>query len=271
MKKVILWLVTIVVILLISGIGVGIAYLPKAVKTGVETVGPKVTKVDVKLSEVNLSLFSGSGQLKGLVVGNPKDFKTPQAIGVGSAHLEIDPKSLLSDKVVVKKVEVLSPEITFEIGMKGNNLKKILDNIQEATGGGSTNAAAKPESRPESEKAAKKLQVDDFLIKDAKVRLNAEDFGLKPYEATIPDIHLVNLGTGPDGITAGELAALVLGAIEKESEKLAKEKLPDVTKRATDEISKATGLSTNQIQSIGNRIGDLLNRKPQTAPASTNR
>src|SRR5262245_148640 len=261
MKKLILWLGIILVVLVIAVFVIGVAYLPQAIKAGVETVGPKVTKVDVKLDEVKLSLFSGSGQIKGLVVGNPKDFKSAQAIGVGSAALEIDSKSLLSDKIVVKKVEVLSPNITFELGPNGNNLQKILDNVQEATGGGGTNAAPKPESKPESEKPAKKLQVNDLVIKDAKVRLSAEALGLKSVETTIPDIHLQNLGTGPDGITAGELANLVIGAIEKESAQAATEKLPDLAKHATEELSKATGLSTNQIQSIGKGIGDLFKKK----------
>jgi len=43
-------------------------FLDDAVKRGVETIGPKITKVDVKLDGVSISLLSGSGKIKGLLV-----------------------------------------------------------------------------------------------------------------------------------------------------------------------------------------------------------
>jgi hypothetical protein len=71
MKKLIIGFSVAVVVLGILGlVAVGL-FLDTAVKRGVETVGPMLTKVDVKLDSVNLSLLSGGGKLKGLFVGNP--------------------------------------------------------------------------------------------------------------------------------------------------------------------------------------------------------
>src|SRR6266699_1779086 len=72
-------------------------FLDGAIKRGVETFGPKLTKTEVTLSSASLSL--------------------------------------LSDKVIVKSVRVEGPEITFETDLKNVNLKKILANVDEATGG----------------------------------------------------------------------------------------------------------------------------------------
>ena len=90
MKKIIVrLLIALVVVVILAVLGVGL-FLDKAIKAGVETIGPKVTKVDIKLDSVSLSLLSGGGTIKGLVVGNPTGFKTPSAINVGEASLALD-------------------------------------------------------------------------------------------------------------------------------------------------------------------------------------
>ena len=57
-------------------------FLNGIVKKGVETAGPMITKVDVKLDGANISIFSGSADLKGLFVGNPPGYTTDSAIKV---------------------------------------------------------------------------------------------------------------------------------------------------------------------------------------------
>src|ERR1039457_1097373 len=126
MKKIIVGLlIALVVVAILATLGVGL-FLDKAIKAGVETIGPRVTKVDVKLDSVGLSLLSGGGTIKGLVLGNPSGFKTPYAISVGEASLALTPKSLLSDKIIVKSIKILGPEITYETNLKDNNLSKIV-------------------------------------------------------------------------------------------------------------------------------------------------
>jgi len=113
-----------------------------------ETAGPKITQVSIKVDAVKLTLLTGSAQVKGLVVGNPEGYKTPQAISVGSAAVDVNPFSVLLDKIVIRSVRVKAPEITFEGNpFSGNNLSAIMKNVNAATkGGGSepTNAATKP-------------------------------------------------------------------------------------------------------------------------------
>jgi hypothetical protein len=167
---------------------------------------------------VHIGLLSGSAQIKGLVVGNPDGCKTPNAISVGLAEVGVDPISILSDKIVVRSVHVESPEITFEGGLGGNNLSKILDNVNEyaKTGGPvATNAAAStasPTSRP-----GKKIEVDDFLITGAKVHASLTGIGGgiggKEMTLPLPDIHLTDLGKGGDGLTSADLTHAVLSAI----------------------------------------------------------
>src|SRR5208283_942213 len=162
MKKLFLSLV-IVLAVLIVGAGVLLSFfLGPIVKEGMETVGPKILQVSVRVDAVNLSLLTGSAGIKGLVVGNPEGYKAPQAISVGSAAVGVNPFSVLSDKIVIRSVRVEAPEITFEGNpFSGNNLSTILKNVNSATKSGgpaATNATAKTAGKP-----GKKLEVDDFL------------------------------------------------------------------------------------------------------------
>src|SRR5436309_767213 len=96
------WIIRIgigLVVVLILALLVVYLSLDSIVKKGVETVGPAITKVDVKLASASLSPFSGSGKLKGFVVGNPEGYKTASAIQLGEVSVSVVPKSVLGDKV----------------------------------------------------------------------------------------------------------------------------------------------------------------------------
>jgi uncharacterized protein involved in outer membrane biogenesis len=259
MKKILFRIAIGLVVLIVLAALAAHFFLDAAVKRGVETIGPKLTKVEIKLDAVSLSILSGSGKIKGLIVGNPEGYKTSQAIGVGSATLALKPGSLLSDKLVINTINVQAPEITFEGGLTGNNLSKILANLNEATGGGGTNVAgATPK---EQKKANKKLQVDDFAIKDAKLSISISGLNEKPVSVTLPEIHLKNLGTGPEGITVTELTKVVLTEIEKEAVKAAASNTGELTKLAGS-LTKGLGTNTsNTINSVGKGIGDLFKKK----------
>lgn len=247
MKKILLRVGIGVVVLIVLGVLAVSLFLDKAVKEGVETLGPMITKVDVKLNSASLSLLSGSGSLKGLVVGNPAGYKTPHAISVGLASLAVKPTSLFSDKIVVKSIRVEAPEITFEGGFGGNNLKQILDNVESASGGKN----AKPEAKPAEEKPGKKLEVDDFVITGAKLNVSVTGMGGKSIPVVLPDIHLSGLGTGPDGITAAELTKLVLSEVEKTAVKAADSAVANLGNNTEDLGKNAAGAAENAAKGLG--------------------
>ena len=63
MKKLLIRLSLALLLLIIIGIVVIGLFLDSAVKRGIETVGPMLTQVDVKLDSVSLSLLSGAGKI----------------------------------------------------------------------------------------------------------------------------------------------------------------------------------------------------------------
>ena len=256
MKKFILRLVIALVILIALAVLAISLFLDRAIKSGVEVVGSKLTQVDLTLKSVRLSLLSGGGEINGLALGNPTGYKTPQAILVGSASLQLKPASLLSDKVVIRSIKVESPEITFEGGVGGNNLSTILANVKSATAssGGETSA-------PAEQGASKKLQVDEFIITGAKLNVNITGLGGgKQMLVTLPDIRLADLGTGPEGITAGELTQKVLSRVLEEAVKGSDQVVANVGKNVSNLVNEVKLGGTNTVDSVGKSLNTLFKK-----------
>ena len=257
--------ILLVVLLLAVVLGVGF-FLDKIVKTGIETVGPKVTQVTMTVDDVNISMFSGSAKIKGFVIGNPEGYKSPTAISVGLAQVEVVPSSLMSDKIIVKNVVVDAPEITFEGGLSGNNLTKIQQNVNDfvagLTGGPATNPpAATTPAKPAG--PGKKLEVDHFLITNAKVHGSIRLFAGKELplpSLPLPDIELKDLGTGTNGITPGELVKQVFSAITSSTLKAVGSAATDLGKGATDAVKDAGKAATDGLNKLGKGIGGLFGK-----------
>jgi uncharacterized protein involved in outer membrane biogenesis len=260
MKKLIVKLAIVLVVLLVAGLVASFFLLGTIVKKGVETVGPQITKTEMRLDGATLSVLSGSGTLKGLFVGNPEGFKTESAIKVGSVSVGISPGSLLSDKIHVTRVNVQAPEITFEGGLKGNNLSKLLDNVQASAGGAATKTPA--DSKPSG--ASKKLQVDDFLISGGRINLSVNVTGLGGKSATVPlpEIHFSNLGQGPDGITVADLTAKVMKELTRVAVEAAEKGIADLGKLGTDAVKGAAGKTAGEtLDKATKGLGGLLKKK----------
>lgn len=250
-------LAIIVIVVIVVGF-----FLGDVVKKGMETIGPKITQTTFTVGAVHVGILTGSGGVDNLVLGNPDEYqaKSPIAISVGKAAVSLAPGSLLSDKIVIKSVEVRAPEISFDGNPFGaNNLQKIMDNVNAFTGGAAakpadTNAPAQPATKP----AGKKLEVDDFLITGAKVHANVigiPGVAIKEITVPLPDIHFSNLGTGPDGITAGDLTQKILGEITVATVKAVGDA---ATQLGKDAAEAATGAVKDAGKNLGTKLGKNL-------------
>ena len=254
MKKILLVAALVAVVLVVVGLIITAVFLDGIVKKGVETVGPQIVKVPITLQSVHIGLLTGSADVKGLVIGNPEGYKTPNAISVGTADVGVNPLSVLSDKIVIRSVHVVAPEITFEGNPLGkNNLGDIMDTVNAlAKSGGppATNAAAKTGAQP-----AKKIEVDDFLISGAKVHVSLTGMGGKEMNLTLPDIHLTNLGRGSGGLTPTDLTRAVLSAITSATIKAVASSATDLGNLGKD-AGKSLGEDANKIKKgIGSLFG----------------
>ena len=217
-------------------------FLNDLVKGGVEKVGPQLTKGEMRLAKANISPFSGKAQLTGLFVGNPQGWKTESAIKVGDVKVALDVRSALSDVVTVESILIEGPEITYEGGLGGSNIGKILENIEALAGGGGEKPAAESSSA-----SSKKFKVKDIQIRGAKVHLSTAGLGGKAMTVPLADMRLQNIGTDGSGVTAAQLSRDILKPLLASITKAAAEaaanvggQLKDVTKGTSDQLNKTT-------------------------------
>ena len=258
--KKIVWSVVIgvVVLLVVAVVIVGLS-LGSIVKAGIERYGPPVTQTTVTVDGVNVSLFSGSASIKGLVIGNPRGYQMPQAISVGKASVGINPLSIFSDKIVVRSVRVESPEITLEGNpFSGNNLTTIRDNVSGANKE-QTQQAAKNQPGPAG-KPGKKYEVDEFVITGAKVHVSLSGMGGKQFTVPLPDITLTDLGKGTDGLTATDLAHRVLETLTSGAIKAVAADTTNLGKGAEKLTQQAGKTATDGINKVGKTIGNLFGK-----------
>ena len=263
MKKIVLSVIGILLVIVIVAVVAVALNLDRIVKRSVEYYGPQVTKVDVKLDSVHIGLFSGSASIKGLAVGNPPGYKAPHSITLGSAAVSIQPSTILASKIVVHSIKVESPDITFEGGLNQNNLTTIKDNASgKAPSQTVTNSVGQ-------QKAEKRFEVDDFLLTGAKVHGTLQLPGGRQVSVnnlTLPEIHLTNLGTDAQGITASELTKRILDEIEHKT-------VGEVSKFGSNlgkDLLKSINTGTNgaNLNQLKQNIGNLFH-KPGTTTTNS--
>lgn len=247
MKKIVIFLASLVLVVLIA-VGVFVSFfLNSAVKKAVETIGPEITKVSIQIANVHLSPLSGSGEISGLVVGNPQGFKAPDLLKAEKIAVALQPSSLLSKKVIIRSIVIQSPEITFEGGLHDSNITKLQENVNQSLG--SSN----------SEK--RKFQVDDLLIQNGKLNISLGLLGGKGASVPLPDIHLTQLGTGPEGITAAQLVQEITGQVMKNTTQLVSGvigNLGDQGKEAVEGAVKMGEEAAKGVEGAVKGIGDLF-------------
>ncbi|MGR3220449.1 MAG: hypothetical protein ACUZ8H_11640 [Candidatus Anammoxibacter sp.] len=104
-------------------------YLNRTVRTSVTNLGSKITKTQISVENAKMSIFTGKGEINGLVIGNPDRFRTPAAIRMESVTFQIDTTSLFSRNIVINTILVDGIEITYETAGDVSNISVIMDNI----------------------------------------------------------------------------------------------------------------------------------------------
>lgn len=185
---------------LLSGLG-GI------VKAAVEKYGSEATQVAVTLDRAEVALTEGRAALNGLEVGNPPGFRTDNAFEMGAISVTIDTASVTEDPVVIKEVAIIGPVVTYELGDAGSNI----DAIQKNLGG---SGSGKKETK-QSEWEGPKVVIRNLVVRGGKVNISAVPLGGKTMSATLPDIHIKDIGKKKGGATPAEVAEIVTAALTK--------------------------------------------------------
>lgn len=251
---------------IVVAIAIGAYYLSqnagKIVQDVIEKQGTRVTRVDVALQGVDISLTDLKAGIRGLTVANPSGFKTPRAVSLGEVSVKLG-KDWSPNLIVVDEVMVRAPEITYEISGNGSNIAAIQKNVEDfmkvVSGGSSSSAPASTEGE-----SGPKMVINDLYITGGKVNVSASLMQGKTITTPLPEIHLTDIGKDSGGASPAQVVDELISAITKSSGKAASSLdlsqlgLADISGKAADMGKAAQDAAKSIIDGTGNTAGDAV-------------
>ena len=215
-KKIISILVAVLIVLAVV-LALVLWQIDRVAAAATRTVGSALTGTKVDVQSISIRPLLGLVKVKGFSVGNPEGFHKPEAIKVGTFHVDAGMKSLLSDKIEVEYLELSGVAIDYEYTFsKGSNLDVILKNVEKASGA-DKKAAEKKKSEDKAEKksvdkaAKKQVVIRKLILRDSKVTISS---GVTHTSMVIPliPIEMENVGEGKDiaGTISEVLSRIIL-------------------------------------------------------------
>lgn len=242
------------VLVLIAAVAIFASFfLNRTIKAGIETFGPELTKTSVHLDSVKISPLTGKGEIRGLVIGNPKGFNTDRAIRLNLVRINIAPASLLSSRIIINEILINDPEITYEMALTGSNIARLKKNISIETGSGGSDKKQKSSQAGNGPQ----IQINDLKITNGKIRLSAKLLLGKTVTVPLPDIHLKDIGKDEKGASLGEAVEKILAAVSENTTRAAggSHKFIDQGLKSTGEtISQGTESATRVLEKAGEEV-----------------
>jgi len=200
------------ILIVVAALVIGLSKLGPIIKTAVNTYGPKITKTEVRVKDVGISLFAGEAKLKDFYLGNPKGFNSPQAMSVKAIYVDVDEKSITGNPIIIDRIEVVAPEINYEKVRRTDNFKTILNNVKKSA---RTSKSSTSKEKSSKDGAGKKFVIKNFIVRDGNVNMAMSSQGGPSLSASasLPDIHLKNVGEKSGGATAEEVFNTVFAAL----------------------------------------------------------
>jgi len=208
MKKLLIkWLCLLLVVVIV--LLVVLFNLGTIVKVAVNTYGPDIVKTELRLDKADVSVFKAQIRLENFVLGNPKGFSAKNAITVASMLVDVDESTLTKDTVIIDRIEVFQPVITYEITGTTDNFRSIIDNLKKPA---NTGEKEKPAKKSEK-KDGRKVVIRDLVLKNIQVKTAAAFAGGEIISTTISEIHLKNVGEKQNGVDLAQALLIVLNEL----------------------------------------------------------
>lgn len=194
--------------------------LNSIVKSGVEEVGPELTQTPVSLEKVDISLRNGRVALLGFSVANPENFTSPNAFEFKEFVFKVDPQSLRQKVIVIDDIVISGIAITAEQKGSSSNLQELKKAVDSYLPPGTKSDSS------ESAGADVRFMVRHLKFDQASLNLITEKYGER--SLSLPSFEEENIGNAQEGITAEELASIILKSLNNNAKKAAERELKKV-------------------------------------------
>lgn len=199
----------IVVVLALVAV-VALFFLGPVVKTAVNTVGPKVLGVPVKVMGVSIRPLTGVVSLNGMRVGNPQGYSDTPLFALDEVRFHLDMTSLRGKgPIVIKELTIIEPKIGYEVVKRKSNIHVLTSNLPKS-------------DKPKGQKAKKgekkegrRVIIDLLEFRDGEISYRANMTLGQAIPLPLPPLVMTGIGRehGDEGITVTEAVAKVLGEL----------------------------------------------------------
>ena len=184
------------VVLLAVGL---ICYLGPIVEKAVNVGGPLILGVPVTVEKVSIHPVRGVIDLKKFYIGNPESYATDKPLfAVDSVHVSLDMKSLFSDVIAIRKIQIDRPQINYEVQKGKSNFDVLMENIGEAE--------KKKKDKKEKPKEDKKVTIDEFELTGAKVSYSGAWSLGTTIPISLPTLRRNDIGKSQGGVSGTQVA-----------------------------------------------------------------
>lgn len=177
-----------------------------AVKAAAKVGGPKALGVSVSVGDVKLSPLAGSLTVSHVKIGNPKGYSDKDAFAVERIEIGLNIASLMSDTIVVKKILIDAPAISFENKDGKSNFDTMLANAKKSS-------AAEKAKTPGEKKAGKKVIIDEFSLNGATLSFSSALALGKALTLPLPPVTVKDIGKADGGTSFVDALTAVINGI----------------------------------------------------------
>jgi hypothetical protein len=242
-KSLKLILVTLLVLIVVVLLAVKL-FANSAVRVAVETAGTKALSVGVELDSARLSIVGGALSLNGVTVANPSGYEHDTFLTLSRGDVQIETRSLLTDEVTIKDIQLDGMAVVVEQKGLTNNLREILKGLER-----------------EGEPSGKKLYIDTLTLKDVtvSVKLLPVPGKVDTVKLKLAPIEMTNLGR--DGtvdiatLTAKIILAVAAGIAQQGADVLPAEMITDLTSALDTAVDLGLLILGDDLQKGAEEIG----------------
>ncbi|WP_309397829.1 hypothetical protein [Cerasicoccus maritimus] len=176
--------------------------------------GPEITGTQTYIKSTGVNVFDGTISINGLFIGNPEGFEKPSAMECGEIYIDIEPSSLLSDRIEVNEIKIVAPKFTYDQNLATNNLSKLksqVDSNMKKYKTADETPAETPQEPADAEQPSKTLILHKLIVSDGEVDLSVNLALVKANQVlALPEI---NEDFGGKGVTPAEATDYILSIV----------------------------------------------------------
>ena len=217
LKAVLSLIILLIVLVAIAAVGVAI-FADRAARAAVEKAGTKILNVGVTVGKADASLLRGGLDLRNITVANPPGYQGPALLKMQWVNVEADPRSLLSQEVQIRDIELDAVDVFVEQSGLRNNLYEVIKPLREP-----------------HEPTGKRLVIDNLKMTNITVHVSLPSIPGQPQatEFTLDTITMTDLGRDEKMDTAILISKVVLavaaGVAEHGGNVLPKETIGEIS------------------------------------------